>query len=239
VRLAALGVRLAIRAIAPGDEAAFAEPGEPLARRRASGAARVAARVALAALGGPADAALPRSPGRFPLWPPGFVGSLAHDEEIAVAVAARSERAAALGVDIEPAKPLPEDVAGIVLKQSERLACARDPTLSRAVFAAKEAVYKAINPLDGSPLEYEDIEVNLAGGTARLRDGRALRLVWERGDLLVFAKRQGLRASPHREPAAAAPPDRPAPVESILVVAVVQPPAIRATRSWASFFSAG
>src|SRR5579863_3450676 len=68
-RLSSHGVRIEARRIAPGDEAAFPEPSEPLIRRRASGAARLAARAALAGLGGPLDAALARSPGGFPLWP--------------------------------------------------------------------------------------------------------------------------------------------------------------------------
>ncbi len=166
--------RLVTRAIQPGDEAAFPDPTEPLIRRRASGAARLAAREALAALGGPADAALSRASRGFPLWPAGFLGSLAHDEEIAVAAVARAGAVAALGVDVEPDGPLPEDVAEIALFGAER----RGP--GRAIFAAKEAVYKAINPRDGTALEYEDIAVDLVAREARLRDGRRLRLVAER-----------------------------------------------------------
>ncbi len=188
-RLAPLGVALVAREIAPGDEAAFVDPAEPLARRRASGAARLAAREALASLDGPADATLPRSPGRFPLWPAGFVGSLAHDGSLAVAAVARAQHMAALGVDLELAEPLPDDVAGIALFGPERREAASDPARGRLIFAAKEAVYKAINPLEGSQLEYEDIAVDLLseGGPiersarARLRDGRTLRLDYARG----------------------------------------------------------
>jgi 4'-phosphopantetheinyl transferase EntD len=179
----ASGVALVVRRIAAGDEAAFPDPTEPLGRRRASGAARLAAREALASLGGPADAPLPRSPGRFPLWPPGFVGSLAHDETLAVAACARAADFAALGVDVEPAEPLPEEVAEIALFGPEL----RDAALGRAIFCAKEAVYKAINPLDGSPLEYEDIAVDLAARRARLRDGRTLMLEWSAGEHIVVA----------------------------------------------------
>jgi len=173
--------RLETRRIAPGDEAAFPDPTEPVVRRRASGAARLAARAALAALGGPSDAPLARALGGFARWPAGYVGSLAHDADIAVAVAARADAAAALGVDVEPAEPLPPDVAEIALLPGERRAAARDLRLGRAVFAAKEAVYKAINPLDGTPLEYEDIEIDLEAGVARLSDGRRLRLDFARG----------------------------------------------------------
>jgi 4'-phosphopantetheinyl transferase EntD len=183
------GVALVVRRIAAGDEAVFPDPTEPLLRRRASGAARLAAREALASLGGPADAPLPRSPGRFPIWPQGFVGSLAHDETVAVAACARASDYAGLGVDVEPAGPLPEEVAEIALFGPEL----RDPAQGRAIFCAKEAVYKAIHPLDGSPLEYEDIAVDLAAGQARLRDGRMLRLEWSADEHLIMAALLAIR----------------------------------------------
>lgn len=177
-RLAARGVILQTRPIAEGDEDAFADLSEPLARRRASGAARIAARAALSALGGDGAAPLPRSAGGYPLWPAGFVGSLAHDEALAVALAAPAARFVALGVDVEPCEPLPADVTQIALLPAERRAAAADPPLGRAIFAAKEAVYKAVNPFDGTALEYEDIDVDLANCRARLRDGRSLELDW-------------------------------------------------------------
>jgi 4'-phosphopantetheinyl transferase EntD len=186
-RLAARGVILQTRSIAVGDEGAFADSSEPLARRRASGAARIAARAALAALGSDDAAPLPRSPRGYPLWPSGFVGSLAHDEALAVALVAPAARFAALGVDVELSEPLPEDVTRITLLPAERRAAAADPPLGRAIFAAKEAVYKAVNPFDGTALEYEDIEVDLAKSCARLKDGRGLELDWARGRHWIVA----------------------------------------------------
>jgi 4'-phosphopantetheinyl transferase EntD len=180
-RLTALGVQIAMRRIAEGDEAAFADPTEPMLRRRASGASRLAARSAIAALGGPPDAPLPRAPRGFALWPEGFLGSMAHDAEMAVAAAARASDMAALGVDIEPAAALPPEVAEIALFGAERREAAADPPRGRAIFAAKEAVYKAINPRDGSAVEYEDIAVDLEARVARLRDGRTLGLDYSGG----------------------------------------------------------
>ena len=56
------------------------------------------------------------------------------------------------------------------------------------MFACKEAVYKAVHPLDGTALEYDDIEVDLARAIATLKDGRRLRLfVVTRGRLLAVA----------------------------------------------------
>jgi 4'-phosphopantetheinyl transferase EntD len=48
----------------------------------------------------------------------------------------------------------------------------------RLLFAAKEAVYKAIAAREGPLLDYQDIDVDLAAKRARLRDGRELDLRW-------------------------------------------------------------
>ena len=183
------GVLIAARHIEPGDEAAA--PGPPASgaasamRRRASGAARIAARTLLAELGSEASAPLSRKPSGAPSWPAGLIGSLAHDEAFAVAVAARAGPYLGLGVDIEPAEPLPSDLVDHVLLPAERAETGADGVARRLVFAGKEAVYKAIHPLDGSDLEYPDIEVRLGEGVARLRDGRLLTLLTLAAERLV------------------------------------------------------
>ena len=175
------GVLIGVRRIRPGDEAAFADPGAVtpgnLARRRASGAARIVARDLLRQLGGDAAAPLMRSPSGAPEWPAGVIGSLAHDDDFAVAAVARRGLLLGLGVDVEPAEPLPADLVELVLSAAERRETKGDRVTQRLVFVAKEAVYKAIHPLDGTPLEYADIEISLGEGRATLRDGRRLQLV--------------------------------------------------------------
>ncbi len=188
--LCAHGVRIGARRVSPGDEAAFDEPGgvetaTSLARRRASGAARIVARRLIGELGADAAAPLRRSPSGAPFWPEGVVGSLAHDDEFAVAAVALRSDVARLGVDVEPAEPLPSDLVDRVLSAREKRLTASDRVTERLIFAAKEAVYKALNALDGSPLEYDDIEIRLAEATAVLRDGRSLRLMAQRGERLV------------------------------------------------------
>ncbi len=187
--LAPYGVCVGARRIRPGDETAFPSPGPAtaanLARRRASGAARIAARALLSELGADPSAPLARGPFGAPLWPEGIVGSLAHDEAFAVAAVGRRGRLMGLGIDVEPAEPLPDDLLDLVLGDAERRETQGDGVARRLVFAAKEAVYKAIHPLDGSPLEFSDITVRLAEGTATLRDGRTLRLLTVAGERLV------------------------------------------------------
>jgi 4'-phosphopantetheinyl transferase EntD len=173
------GILLSHREIMPADEMAlFDEEARSLpsplpSLRRASGAARIAARELLVELGFAAQA-LPKGASGAPAWPRGLVGSLAHDETIAVAALARRSDIAALGIDIEPALPLPADIHELVATPFEQRHWQDDPLRGRILFAMKEAVYKALNPLDGQFLDYQDIEVDLAAARATTRGGRSL-----------------------------------------------------------------
>ena len=151
------------RRIAVGDEAAF-----PIRPSRSAAVAPAARRVLPRAIVWPRSAAPPTRPApraaAVSALAAGFVGSLAHDEVFAVAAAARAADIAALGVDVEPAEPLPPTSPKSRCSTRSGARCTR-AALGRAIFAAKEAVYKAINPLDGSALEYEDIEVDFAAAS--------------------------------------------------------------------------
>jgi 4'-phosphopantetheinyl transferase EntD len=185
------GLRAGCRAIRTGDEEALsAAEAAPLAGavdsvRRASGAARIVARRLLRDLGAPAPVELPRLASGAPSWPPGFVGSLAHDEAVAVAAVARSGAFPGIGIDVEPALPLPAELLDLVATPAERGDLAGDLIEARLLFCAKEAVYKATNPLDGAFLEHRDVEVRLASGTASTRTGRSLRLFLSRSPRLL------------------------------------------------------
>ncbi|RVD57794.1 4'-phosphopantetheinyl transferase superfamily protein [Mesorhizobium sp. M2D.F.Ca.ET.185.01.1.1] len=109
-----------------------------------------------------------------PVWPAGIVGSIAHDDEMAVAVAARSDALKSVGVDIEPALPLPHDLRAVVAAPEDRLGDL-DPNLGdRILFAVKEAAYKASFPLDGRVLGFEDIAVDFEKGEAVTSFGQRL-----------------------------------------------------------------
>lgn len=171
--LAMPGVVVGGRVIAAGDEAALLdEESQSLAAstpqaRLASGAARLVGRELLGRLG-LAPAAMPKGPSGAPLWPPGVVGSFAHDEEVAVAALARSRDMRALGIDIEPAAMLPAGMLELVVTPRERIQLARDPFGGRLHFTVKEAVYKALHPLDGRFLDFHDIELDLVSGIAAI-----------------------------------------------------------------------
>ena len=175
-------LRVACRRIALGDEFALT-PAElrPMERavasvRRASGAARIAAKGLLAELGAPPGVELPRSASRAPRWPPGFVGSLAHDRDFAVAAVAPAASILGVGIDVEPPLPLPEDLLDMIATPSERAELKGDLVSARLLFCMKEAVYKATNPIDGVFLEHHDVEVSLKAAVASTSSGRNLRI---------------------------------------------------------------
>jgi 4'-phosphopantetheinyl transferase EntD len=177
--LAPPGVLIGHRLIAPGDEAALLPPersafaASVVKVQRASGAARLLARDLLARLGH-SGVALPKSTSGAPRWPDGIVGSLAHDDHVAIAAIAKRQDMAALGIDIEPAEPLPADLLDLVTTPRERAALQHDPFRGRLHFVIKEAVYKAVHPLDGIFLEHHDVELDFAQRTATVRGGRTI-----------------------------------------------------------------
>jgi 4'-phosphopantetheinyl transferase EntD len=177
-RLAPAGVLIGHRRVAVGDEHALLQAeATPLARcalkvRRQSGAARIVARRLLEALGEPRSA-LPRSASGAPVWPPGTVGSIAHDDEVAVATVVRCGRLRSLGIDVEPPEALPRELVRIVATATERARYDAAVLESRILFCAKEAVFKALHPLCGLFLDFHDIEIDLGAGSARVRHGHS------------------------------------------------------------------
>jgi 4'-phosphopantetheinyl transferase EntD len=159
------------QALLPEEQRAFATSVEKV--RRASGAARIVARRLMAQMG-QLQQAVPRSASGAPVWPAGLVGSLAHNSQVAVAALARRMDFSSLGIDVEAAEPLEAGLLNLVVTPTERKAIADDPCGGRLLFAIKEAVYKAANPLDGVFLEHHDVEVNFAAGTAAVRGGRTV-----------------------------------------------------------------
>ena len=178
------GLLIGHRVISQGDELALLQ--EEMAslsfpaieRRRASGAARRVARELMNSMG---FAGLPilRSTSGAPIWPAGVVGSMAHDDRIAVAAVGLRRDLDAIGIDIEPAAPLQPDILELIATPRERRAVANNPLGAKLLFAIKEAVYKAAYPLDHEFLDFHDIEVDLAGcRLATTRAGRTLALHW-------------------------------------------------------------
>lgn len=119
-------------------------------RRREFGAGRALLR-SLVATDGP----IGRRDSGAPALPAGWVGSLAHDRGIAVAVAAAADSVEQLGVDVEPDVALEAEVARLVRRGDDSL---DDPL---ECFVAKEAAYKAWSAADlVGILDFSDVRLD-------------------------------------------------------------------------------
>ncbi|WP_093585004.1 4'-phosphopantetheinyl transferase family protein [Geodermatophilus amargosae] len=144
----------------PPEEEAVVARATP--RRRAEfTTGRSLARRVLGELGCPSVAVASGECG-VPVWPAEVVGSITHCDGYRAAVAARAAEVPVLGVDAEPALPLPPGVLEMVARREEQIQLARlteaDPSIcwDRLLFCTKEAVYKAWFPVTQSWLGFED-----------------------------------------------------------------------------------
>jgi 4'-phosphopantetheinyl transferase EntD len=159
------------------EEAASIPIRNPI-RRDASGAARYVARQLLAQHG-LSDYAILRGSAGQPIWPDNIGGSLAHDDEVAVAATGNMHQFLALGIDVEPAIPLPSDIRSIVRTTLDKTDSIDNPDLcDRVLFCAKEAVYKAVYPLDKVILNFDDINIDCSRQIAKTSTGKTLQLVF-------------------------------------------------------------
>ncbi|MBZ0129760.1 MAG: 4'-phosphopantetheinyl transferase superfamily protein [Rhodobacteraceae bacterium] len=132
-------------------------------RRREFAAGRYAARAAMAGLGYP-PYAIPGGADRAPVWPGGLVGSISHCASACVAVSAPEGAMLAIGIDIEPAEPLPSDLIDTICTPGERAWLATHlpgerGILARMIFSAKEAAYKCQYPLSSTVLDFDALTI--------------------------------------------------------------------------------
>lgn len=113
---------------------------------------------------------------REPQWPDGIVGSITHSGSYCAAAVARNNRCAGIGIDVETADRVGEDLAPVVCTRSEQAALGQYESFSRAglltlIFSAKESVFKAVFPRTRVFLEFNDVEIELdpEDGTFRAR----------------------------------------------------------------------
>jgi len=130
-------------------------------RTREFTTARSCARRALTKLG-LAAAPILRGPKREPLWPPGVVGSITHCRGYRAAAVALKSDLWSIGIDAEVHDELPPGVPDHVLIEHETAWLLNAPAgihWDRAVFSAKESVFKAWFPLTRRWLGFEDVAV--------------------------------------------------------------------------------
>ena len=102
------------------------------------------------------------------------------------------DRFAAIGIDVEPAEAPPRELVTTIATPAERESLHAYLYGGRLLFAAKEAVYKAVAGLDGIFLEHHDVEIDFAKHGAAVRNGRTVALrfcVSQRLLALAFIRR--------------------------------------------------
>ena len=118
---------------------------------------REAARAALASLG--VDAGDLAAGPHGPRWPDGIVGSIAHTNGTAVAIAALINDRAALGIDLERGdRAISARVLRRISTETERAWLrTAGSEMPLVLFCAKEATYKALSRFERRPVSFADV----------------------------------------------------------------------------------
>jgi 4'-phosphopantetheinyl transferase EntD len=138
------------------------------ARRVEFAAGRNAARRALAQLEAPQVPLLRHGADRDVAWPAGITGSVSHTKGlVAVACGRIVPGVQSVGLDVEQAGPLGDDMISAICRPEELDALALELTplpsdWPRLVFALKEAAYKALYPVSRRMLAFHDMRVDVS-----------------------------------------------------------------------------
>ena len=171
----------------PEERRAMARATPP--RRAEFAAGRAAARAALRGIG-LLPFAIPMAADRAPVWPRGVVGSITHHGGDCLAIVARNQWLAGLGLDLEARAELPGDLWPEVLTAPELawLALQDQPDrglLARIIFSAKEATYKALYPITGRVVGFDAMTIRPDPDSCRFRARLAIGFgAFARGTLL-------------------------------------------------------
>jgi enterobactin synthetase component D len=156
------------------EEEPLLSPKASAKRARELKMGRTAARQALQTLGAGAPIALPAAADRRPLWPEGFLGSITHCGDYAMAAAAHRGTAAGLGIDLETVRrEMKYDISRHICDSAEIEWINSIPAdyicRSIVLFSAKEALFKALYPICERYFSFRDAEL------LPLEAGQALR----------------------------------------------------------------
>jgi 4'-phosphopantetheinyl transferase EntD len=126
------------------------------------------------------DVAIARAGSGAPVWPDGLVGSISHSPEAAIAVVGRRDDYVGLGVDLEERGRGPSPrAARLVCRPSEMEWVDVDSGLDRLamLFSAKEAVFKALFPIEEVWLGFADAELSWHAEQGGFFEARVLKSV--------------------------------------------------------------
>lgn len=111
---------------------------------------------------------------REPAWPHGWVGSISHSNELCVVAIAPSALYSGIGLDVEQASALGEDIVDLICSPAEQDQLTRQTLLSgqefasaplsKVIFSAKESIHKVYFPLNYHTLDFLDARVELDAG---------------------------------------------------------------------------
>lgn len=110
------------------------------------------------------DCPVPVGEQREPVWPKNIAGSLSHTDHFAAAVVARTSEISSIGIDLEPAESLPENILTRVCRPEEidRLHPDGDRyRQAKLIFSAKESLYKSLWPILKSFIGFQEMEITL------------------------------------------------------------------------------
>ena len=93
---------------------------------------------------------------RSPVWPSHLIGSIAHCDDIAIAVVTHSRSGNGIGVDIESRGRIGAELFDTLFTVAEQRAI-RDGRSATELFCAKEALYKAVHPTVRKFINFTDV----------------------------------------------------------------------------------
>lgn len=136
------------------------------ARKAEFGDARWCAHQALQQLQRDGGAPILRGERGMPVWPASVSGSLTHTDGFRAAVVAPRLIVHSMGLDAEPAEPLPDGLIDSIARDGERRQLARLKAggvhcADRLLFCAKEATYKAWFPITHRWLGFDQAEIDI------------------------------------------------------------------------------
>ena len=147
------------RTLPEDEQQLVADAVSPRQQQFATG--RCAARKAITALGMP-PCSIGRDDSRRPIWPQGCVGSISHTASFAAAAAASAQAVKGIGIDLEESERVVPELHRKLFTTWERERYANDDARwTSLVFGAKEAAYKAVNPLVGDYIGFQEVEVDV------------------------------------------------------------------------------
>jgi 4'-phosphopantetheinyl transferase EntD len=139
-------------------------------RRQQFTAGRQLARRAWRALGRD-PAPLLNDARRVPIWPAGLVGTITHTHTWCGAAVAFANEVSGLGADVEASTPLDLPLWERVCRPEEQTFLNAQPEplrglLAKAIFSAKESIYKALYPGVRVFLDFQGMSIALTPGEA-------------------------------------------------------------------------